>query len=145
MTKSMLDSIRKGRSMGQTVRGPLNVPRRFASHLGALGNEFRRHYVCLLEQWGPFRTELVRQAAADACQAHCVKVQAVRAWEEASRKRTTGRGRRPNVSEIIRLQKRIALESGTYLQSVNRLQDLLGTAKRPPTLADVVARRQGSA
>jgi hypothetical protein len=112
--------------MSATVYGRLKMPRRFPSHLGRDGFRFREHYEALQEELGIFTTTLQKEAAADCAQAHVVKLQAVTAWQEASQARTTGRGRRPNLSQIIRLQKRIALESTTYQQAFNRLIELVG-------------------
>jgi hypothetical protein len=127
--------------MSAYVAGRLRLPRRFASHLNRNGFRFREHYEALLAQLGPFRTELQRQAAADAAQCHVVKLQAVEAWEQAVSKRTTGKGRRPNTGEVIRLAKRVALESSSYTLAFNRLQDLLAR----PTHPDIAAQYRNGA
>jgi hypothetical protein len=113
-----------------TLCSVTKLPRRFPSHLGVTGARYRQHFQALEAQLGPFTTELVRQAAADAAQCHVIKLSAVEAWQEAQERRTTGKGRRPNTGEIIRLAKRVALESSSYTLAFNRLQDLLGTPKR---------------
>jgi len=113
-------------------RGPYlgrAMPRRFLSHKGVMGTAFRTHYASLEESYGPFSTELQRQAAADAAQYHCVKLLATQAWEQAQVTRTTGKGRRPNQSAVIRLAKRMALESQSYQLAVNRLRELTPKAE----------------
>jgi hypothetical protein len=128
----------KGRSIGHHVGGPLRLPRRFASHLGALGNEYRRHFQALAAKLGPFTDELQRQAAADVAQAHVVKLCAVRAWEEAQTQRATGRGRRPNTQMMARLQKRVALEASSYTLAFNRLVLLtVPPTAKPPSVASL--------
>jgi len=122
--------------MSATVRGRLKLPRRFPSHLHATGFRFREHFIALEQALGPFVTTLQREAAADCAQAHVVKLQAVTLWQEAQHARATGRGRRPSTSQIIRLQKRIALEATTYQQAFNRLEQLMAR----PTHPDVARR-----
>jgi len=125
-----------------TVTGPLRLPRRFKSHLGSLGGDYRRHFCSLEQALGPFTSELVREAAADAAQAHCVKLQAVRAWEEALVQRREGTGRRPNAAWIIRLSKRVALESSSYQLAVRRLEELVArTRAAAPSVAGLFAER----
>jgi len=123
-----------------TVTGPLRLPRRFRSHLGAIGHAYREHFIGLEQTYGPFQTELLRQAAADAASCHCVKLSAVRAWEEAQVARRTGKGRRPNHALLIRLAKRMALESSSYQAAVHRLEELVARTKPgAPSVAGLFA------
>jgi len=102
------------------------MPRRLVNHRGLLGNQFREHYLALEETYGPFVTVLQKEAAADAAQAHVLKLVATRTWEEAQQARANGRGRRPNARLVVALSKRIALDTGSYTLLVNRLRDLTG-------------------
>lgn len=45
------------------------MPRRYDNHKHLTGARFREHYLALEETYGPFATELIRQAAADAAEA----------------------------------------------------------------------------
>ena len=111
--------------MSAVVYGRLKLPRRFASHLNSNGVRFREHFIALQEAYGPFHSELARQAAADAAQAFVIKLATARAWEQAQVARTTGKGRRPNARQVINLSKRVALDTSTYEQAVRRLQAVL--------------------
>lgn len=128
-------------------RGPYlgkRMPRRFLSHKGTMGAAFRTHYASLEQTYGPFTSELIRQAAADAAQAHVVKLTAVRTWEQAQAARTNGKGRRPNTRLLIQLSKRIALESMSYQSAINRLEAVAGKP-RPVDLAQRLAAQYGGA
>jgi hypothetical protein len=105
------------------------MPRRFKDHQGMLGYRFREHYLDLEASYGPFASELVKQAAADAAQAFVTRLLAVREWEDALTARMNGAGRRPNVRQVAWLAKRQALEANTYMQAINRLEALAGKPK----------------
>jgi len=121
--------------MRGTVFGRLKLPRRFASHLNENGVRYREHFIALEEAYGPFHSELARQAAADAAQAFCIKLATARAWEQAQQAREHGKGRRPNARQIINLSKRVALDTSTYDQAVRRLQELLARTPHHDALA----------
>ena len=122
--------VKAAAGSARIVRGRLGLPRRFTSHLSRAGRRYREHYEALLEQLGPFSTELQRQAAADVAQWHVVKLAAVEAWEREVTARRTGKGRRPSTSDVIRLSKRVAMESQSYAFAFGRLRELLGTVPR---------------
>ena len=124
--------------MSASTKSKLRLPRRFSTHLGQLGARYRIHYEALQEQLGPFTTVLQREAAADAAQCHVIKLQAVEAWQTATEARTSGRGRRPSLSQIIKLQKRVALESSSYTLAFNRLTELMGPSRTPPSARDAL-------
>ena len=67
---------------------------------------------------------------------------ASRALEAARRQRTTGKGRRPSERRIERLARRVRLEDGSYQAALDRLRELTAAARRPLSLADVIAARK---
>jgi hypothetical protein len=105
------------------------MPRRLADNRGLMGAWFRQHYADLAAVYGPFATELAKQAAADVCAAFVTKRLAHREWEQATTERLNGKGRRPNVRQVAWLAKRQALEANTYMQAINRLEALAGKPK----------------
>lgn len=122
------------------------MPRRFRENRGVLGVQYRNHYLVLMAAYGPFGSELLKQAAADAAQCHCIKLSAVAAWEDAQTARMNGKGRRPNTRLIVQLAKRVALESQSYTQAVNRLEALLKrqAPAQKPSVANLFAVQAGA-
>jgi hypothetical protein len=136
MSEPQLEGVRKARA--RYLR--YGVPRRWKVHKGPLAAAYRNHFIALRESYGPFETELVRQAAADAAEAFVRKCAASRAWQEAQEKRDVGTGRRPNQALVIRLAKRCALDASTYDLAVNRLRALTERKDgRPHSVADLFA------
>jgi len=134
--ETQLEGVRKARA--RYLR--YGVPRRWKVHKGPLAAAYRNHFIALRESYGPFETELVRQAAADAAEAFVRKCAASRAWQEAQEKRDVGTGRRPNQALVIRLAKRCALDASTYDLAVNRLRALTERKDgRPHSVADLFA------
>lgn len=125
----------------RAVRGPLQMPRRFKRHWGALqGTAFREHYQQLSDAYGPFTQPLIREAAADVAQQHVLKLAAADAWAEAQHLRETGRGRRPQRSQVVTLSKRVNLAQASYERAFDRFQALLDATK--PDIATQILHAQ---
>jgi hypothetical protein len=67
---------------------------------------------------------------------------ALEAWHTAQQARESGRGRRPNAAAVEKLARRAGLSDQSYAQALAALRELVGTQRKPASIADLVARQQ---
>lgn len=123
-------------------RRPLagHIPRFLGAHNGWEGRAYRRSYVALERDLGPFSAMQALEAARVAALRVQIEV-AMATLVDAQRSRRAGRGRRPNHGQIERLARRAGLADQSYSQALDKLRDLTAPAKaRKATPADLVAR-----
>src|SRR5262245_23154936 len=128
--------------MGGRRRLPGGLPRLLSDHNTLEGRHYRRAYQGLEAEYGPFTSVVVRFQAGRAALLAVNLTAASRALDPARRQRTTGQGRRPSERRIGRLARRVGLEDGSYQAALDRLRELTAAARRPVSLAEVIAARK---
>jgi len=119
------------------------APRLLARHDGVEGHAYRRAYLALDAQFGPFRTELLRNEGGRTALAWLQFKLAVRALGEAQRARRVGKGRRPNAQAIERLARRVGLCDRTYAQALDKLRSFVTVDAGDPGAQHVAQLRGG--
>jgi hypothetical protein len=102
------------------------LPRICSDHRSALGVDLRRIWSALVNEFGQpepgslAALELGRVAAA------LLRAEgAARAWLDVQHQRDTGKGRRPTIALLARLQKRAALEESSATAMLDRLRGMV--------------------
>ena len=105
---------RRLRSGGERILG---------RHDGARGRTFDAHFRALVLRLGPF-DRLARSYASATAALWCDFTDTEHILTDAQRQRREGKGRRPSVSQIARLQKRQGLAWQSYDGALKRLEEL---------------------
>ena len=119
------------------------APRLLGSHDGVQGRAYARAYADLDAALGPFPTRLLRFEAGRVALARVNLAAASRIRAAARHARETGRGRRPSLPQLERLQRRQALQDQSYGQALAQLRELVAATRRPASVAELIA-QQGS-
>jgi len=101
------------------------------NHHGLDGKIFRRAYDALVERYGEFETKLLRLEASRVAALWLNLELATRDLSEARRRRAKERGRRPGSRDVERLSRRQGLADNSYQLGLTRLEEMVGTAKKP--------------
>jgi hypothetical protein len=128
--------------MGGRRRLRGEIPRRYRDHRSENAVQYRREYLLLAEELGPFALPYQREEAADVADLKVRALDAGSAWEAARTARRRGKGRRPSDREIARLRKTAALDRASAAAAHDKLRALAATHRRPASIADLVARHQ---
>ena len=123
----------KVRVGGETVRSPARTVN------GAL---YREEYRRLERALGPFTDEAAQEKAADVAEAKVHKLAAGIAWDEAFRRRQSGKGRRPPERRIEKLDRRAYLNSQAYSVLLAELRELVSRRHHTPPRSCAVAHGQ---
>ena len=116
------------------------MPRRFQTHRTVNGALYREEYKRLERALGPFTDEAVQEKAADVAEAKVHKLAAGAAWDEAFRRRQSGKGRRPPERRIEKLDRRAYLNGQAYSVLLAELRELVSRPRRTPeTPAELLA------
>lgn len=108
-----------------------DLPRVLGRHDGAQGRAYRRFYVALSREHGPFPKDSLRAyQAAQVAVSWLEFVAATEAVTEARRKRDTDLGRRPSAQQIDRLEHRLAVASRAFAEALDALKGKTSTAEQ---------------
>lgn len=107
------------------------MPRLLGNHAGHLGRVYRREWAMLAETFD-LSGALARRLAGLVCVGSVALDASTQALVAAQRARTQGRGRRPSVTELARLQKRHGLDTDSYAAALGQLQAYTPAVARPP-------------
>jgi hypothetical protein len=100
-------------------------------HSGIEGWIFRRAYDALVERFGSFDTKLLRLEASRTAAMWVNLELATKDLSAARRRRAKERGRRPGSRDIEKLARRQGLSDSSYQLALNRLEEMVGRAKKP--------------
>jgi hypothetical protein len=112
----------------QLVRGAVRI---LGNHHGKEGKIFRVAFDALVERYGEFGTQLLRLEASRVAALWVHLAIATRELSVARGRRTKERGRRPGARDVERLSRRAGLADSSYQLGLNRLEEMVGTAKKP--------------
>jgi hypothetical protein len=131
--------------MGGRSRLPGGLPRLLSDHNTVEGRHYRRAYVALETEYGPFRTDVVRFSAGRVALLEVSLTASSRALDAARRQRAIGKGRRPSERQLERLARRVGLDDGSYQAALDRLREMATRTDRTPTIAELAAKRRAQA
>ena len=118
------------------IRG---VARRFADYRTSEARASTKYQRTLAEHFGAM-SPLARDYAELVAVQRVVVAQSMRRYSDALTKREGGTGRRPSISDLGRLLKRVGLDFSSFDQALRRLEELSKAERKVATPADVVAR-----
>jgi hypothetical protein len=105
------------------------MPRVLEDHRGGAGAVFRRHWLALVQEFGPpARGSLIALEMGRAALALVRAESAGRLWLDVEHQRATGKGRRPSAGLLARVQKRAALEESSATSLLDRLRAMVRRA-----------------
>ena len=113
-------------------RAPLRAgaPRLLSSHGGIGGRAYRRAWAAILAETGPLTdAPLLRLMAGRVAVLWCSFEAATRAMSVAQEQRETGRGRRPTMAALDRLEHRLQVASREYGEALDKLMGSEAVAK----------------
>lgn len=135
--------------MGGRRRLPAGKPRLLSRHDGWRGVAYCRAYAELVEALGEPASGLLRFEYGRVALARVNLLEASRALDAARWARERGKGQKPSAVRLERLQRRQALQDGSYSQALAHLRDLVGrNGHGPLNVAEQFAqlhRERGSA
>ena len=105
--------------------------RLLSTHRSTEGVAFRRCYAALVERYGQFGTQLLRLEASRVAVAWANLEDSTKALSEARRRRAKERGRRPGSRDVERLARRQGLNDNSYQLALSRLEEMVGSVKKP--------------
>ena len=112
----------------QLVRGAVRM---LGNHHGLDGKIFRRAYDALVERYGQPETRLLRLEASRVAALWVNLELATRELSTARHRRAKERGRRPGSRDVERLARRQGLADNSYQAGLVRLEEMVGSVKKP--------------
>jgi hypothetical protein len=116
------------------------APRLLGRHDGSRGRAYRRAFNALAAEFN-LESALAKLEAGRVALAWVNLEAASDSLEAARRAREEGRGRRPSPRAIERLARRQGLADTSYAAALDKLRELVGTPRKPASIADLVARQ----